>query len=121
MKDENLILYIDDEQTNLDLFYLSFSRHFNIITCISPFDALDIVKKQPIRIVFSDFKMPLKNGMQLIQEIKQICPEMPCMILSGYVESEVVIDNSLLYKYIMKPWRKQEIIDIINEILALKI
>jgi YesN/AraC family two-component response regulator len=110
------LLYVDDEETNLQLFDLTFSTHFNIVTASSAEEALEIVKNQKIKIVISDYKMPRMNGMELIQEIKKLKPETICMIMSGYVESEVITDKSLLYRFIMKPWKRQELTDTIKEI-----
>lgn len=110
------LLYVDDEETNLQLFDLTFSKHFNIVTASTPDEALELVKNQQIKIVISDYKMPKMNGMQLIEQIKKLKPETICMIMSGYVESEVVVDKTLLYRFIMKPWKRQELTDTIREI-----
>ena len=112
--EEDILLYVDDEEINLELFEMGFSKYFKIVTVDSPLDALEIVRNSDIKIVISDYKMPLMNGMELIQEIKKIKPQTICMIMSAYVESEVVTDKTLLFKYLMKPWKKDEVIEVIN-------
>jgi len=113
MTNEIRVLYVDDEITNLQLFDFSFRKLFSVVTCLSPLEALEKVKSEQFHVVISDYKMPEMNGMQLISEIKRLYPEMPCVILSGYIESEVVTDKDLLYRFIIKPWRKSDLANII--------
>jgi len=101
--DEKTILYVDDEEINLSLFKMNFSRSFNILTCNTPIKALEILKERKIKLLISDFKMPDMNGMELIKNVKKNNPEIICIILSGYLESDVSTDKKLLYRYIMKP------------------
>jgi CheY-like chemotaxis protein len=107
------VLYVDDEAINLQLFELSFRKLFSVVICLSPLEALEKVKNERFNVVISDYKMPVMNGMQLISEIKKLKPEIACMILSGYVENEVVTDKSLLFKFIAKPWQKNDLVEAI--------
>jgi DNA-binding NtrC family response regulator len=112
------VMYVDDEETNLFLFELSFARQFNVVTTNSPFDALEMIKEREIKVVVTDYKMPEMNGMELISQIKQLKPDTICIIVSGYVGSEVIADMTLLHKYIMKPWKKNELIEAITSAIA---
>ena len=42
------ILYVDDEEINLELFKLSFRNHFDIVTAKSAREGLQILKEQQI-------------------------------------------------------------------------
>jgi len=105
------LIYIDDEVINLELFKINLKNHYEIFLTDSPIKALEIIESEKIDIVITDYKMPVMNGMELINNIKDVIhPNAVCMILSGYMESEVVTDKSKVFKYIMKPYRKEEII-----------
>ena len=54
------------------------------------------------------------NGMELILEIKKLKPNIICVILSGYFEAEVAIEKEMIYKYVMKPWDKIDLIKIVD-------
>lgn len=112
--EETHLLYVDDEEINLILFEISFKGHFRLKTTHSPIKALEIVKENKIKVVISDYKMPYMNGMELIREIKKLKPEIVCIILSGYVETDVTTDNDLLYRYILKPWKFDDMKSIIK-------
>jgi c-di-GMP phosphodiesterase len=116
--EKKLILYVDDEQINLDLFRINFASLFHIEICDSPVDALEIMNQRKVSLLISDYKMPEMNGMELIYEVKKKWPDIICIILSGYVVSEVVNDKEFLFRYILKPWRKVELTELIKEALA---
>jgi len=59
--------------------------------------------------------MPVLNGMQLIEKIKSIKPNVVCFILSGYLENEVVTDKTKVHRYIMKPFNKANLLQEIEE------
>lgn len=68
------IIYVDDEHINLDLFRINFRRDFQVFTCASAEEALDIVLREDIKVIITDYKMPKINGIQLIEKIKELCP-----------------------------------------------
>ena len=109
------VIYIDDEEINIKLFNLNFRKNYSVYTTLFPIEALEIVRKENIHLIITDYKMPVMNGMELIRKVKEIMPNAICMILSAYMESEVVTDKSLIYKYILKPYNKSELADTINE------
>lgn len=113
------ILYVDDELINLQLFKFNFQKDFNLFLASSGKEALDILEKEPIQVIISDLKMPGMNGIELIKTIKKKDPEKICMMLSAYYISEAKdmgLEESLLYKYIVKPWSKADIVTTLNEV-----
>jgi DNA-binding NtrC family response regulator len=116
---EGILLFVDDEEINLLLFKMSFSGHYNIMTTDSPLKALEMIKDNDIRVVITDYKMPNMNGMELILEIKKLKPKIICVILSGYFEAEVAIEKEMIYKYVMKPWDKIDLIKIVDSAFCL--
>lgn len=109
------LLYIDDEQLNLELFRINFSKNFKVLTIDSPLKALEIIKNSSFKVIVSDYKMPDMNGMELINEIKKDNPTVPCIILSGFVESDIATNKDMLFKYLTKPWKKSELIAVFND------
>ena len=66
------ILLVDDDVDMLDLMQLAFSESgsFEVTACLDARDAVEILKKQPIEVVISDYRMPVMNG----GEVCQGCP-----------------------------------------------
>ena len=115
------VLYVDDEFINLDLLRLTFLNEFDIITAESGIEGLEILESDPeIKVIISDLKMPGMNGLEFIREVKTRYPGKVCMLLTGFLESEVMMEGfnqELLFRYLMKPFRKDELKSTILEAL----
>ncbi|HEY9083342.1 MAG TPA: response regulator [Vicingaceae bacterium] len=104
-----VILYLDDEQENLNSFKAAFRRDFKIYTAINAEEAEKILDKEErtISIILSDQRMPKVTGIEFFEKIKEKYPEMIRILVTGYSDINVVIDainKSQVYKYIQKPW-----------------
>lgn len=115
------ILYVDDEVINLELLQLTFMNDFNVLTAVSAEEGLRLLELHPdIHVVVSDLKMPGMNGLDFIKVVKQRFREKVCMLLTGYMESEVMMEGfnkELIFRYVMKPWNKTELEETIREAL----
>ncbi|MFA6401979.1 MAG: response regulator [Salinivirgaceae bacterium] len=110
---QNKLLYVDDEFINLQLFKFNFQKEYELFLASSGPEALSILEKEDIKVIISDLKMPGMNGIELIKSIKHKSPNKICLMLSAYYISEAKemgLDESLIHKYIVKPWNKTEII-----------
>ena len=116
------ILYVDDEVINLELLQLTFMDDFEVITATSAREGLDQLEMDPdIRVVISDLKMPEMNGLDFIKVVKNQDPGKICMILTGFMESEVLLEGfnkELIFRYLMKPWKKDQLKETILEALT---
>lgn len=113
------ILYVDDESINLELFRISFIRHYHVITALSAEEGLRILEKEPdINMIITDLKMPGMDGLEFIKKIKETDEHRICMLLTGYIESEVILEGfnrELIFRYLLKPWRKRDLMEVIEE------
>lgn len=115
------ILYVDDEVINLELLQLTFMNEFEVITAKSAQDGLILLARDPdIRVVISDLKMPAMNGLDFIKVVKKHDPGKICMLLTGFMESDVMLEGfnkELIFRYLMKPWEKDQLKETILEAL----
>lgn len=115
------ILYVDDEVINLELLQLTFMNEFRIVTAESAQEGLKLLALQPdIHVIISDLKMPIMNGLDFIKEVKGMYPEKVCMLLTGFMESEIMLEGfnkELIFRYLMKPWDKEELGETLKEAL----
>lgn len=118
MTNKAKILYVDDEMLNVQVFQITFSQKYNVIKAISGAEGLEMIKKNPdIQFVVSDMRMPGMNGLEFIKEVKKINNAVSCMILSGYQETREIMDalkNEIIVEYMMKPFNKTEIEQLIS-------
>lgn len=114
------VLYVDDEKDNLFVFKANFSRKFEVITSISPIQALGEleVHHNEIIVVISDMRMPEMNGIEFIKKAKSKYDDIYYFILTGFgnnPEIEEALNNKLICKYFTKPFDAREIEEAILE------
>lgn len=125
LNDKPNILYVDDEPDNLLVFKAAFRRNYTIFTAESGPDGLDILQHQAIDLIITDQRMPDMTGIEFLKLIPQL-PITIRMILTGYSDVQAVIEainTGNVYRYITKPWDKDELkmtIDTAIEALNLK-
>ena len=58
------VLLVDDDADMLDLMNLAFSEseNFTVTACLDAREAVEVLKKQSIEVVISDYRMPVMNG-----------------------------------------------------------
>lgn len=115
------ILYVDDEVINLELLQLTCMNDFEVVIAESAEEGLKLLALHPdIHVLISDLKMPVMNGLDFIKVVKQNYPDKVCMLLTGFMESEVMLEGfnkELIFRYLMKPWNKDELKETITEAL----
>ena len=119
--DRPRILYVDDEVINLELLQLTYMNDFEVVVAESAEEGLKLLELHPdIHVLISDLKMPVMNGLDFIKVVKQKHPEKVCMLLTGFMESDVMLEGfnkELIFRYLMKPWNKDELKETILEAL----
>ena len=78
------ILVVDDEPLAVDCIadYLQ-QQGYEVISALSPLEALDLASQHPIHLVLSDQRMPGMDGSVLIRRLRQIRPGLPAVLMSG--------------------------------------
>lgn len=73
----------------------------------NPLEALEEIKKAPPDIVLTDMKMPQMSGLDLLQQIRLVNPDLPVILISGYMTTESLVDaiQSDIFAAIEKPFK----------------
>jgi len=106
------ILYVDDEEDNLIVFNSTFRRDYEIHLASSARIGLEILKKHEIHVIITDQRMPEMTGIQFLERIIPDYPDCIRMILTGFSDIEAIIQSintGRVYRYITKPWSKEEL------------
>ena len=103
------ILYVDDEENNLQAFKATFRRDYKIFLAISAKVGEEILAKEDIDIIITDQRMPEKTGVEFLESIIPIHPRPIRLLLTGYTDIQAVIDainKGQVYHYLTKPWEE---------------
>ena len=118
MKDFRILL-IDDEPAQI-ISIKSFleRRGYRVFSAGSSSQGLEIVKEKTIDLVFTDFRMPGKDGLQVIKEIKQINPEIPVIVITAFsqIEDAVKVMKEGAFDYLAKPVDLDQLELLINKV-----
>jgi DNA-binding NtrC family response regulator len=122
MKDYN-ILIIDDEASQRDILtgYLK-KKGYNVFSASSGNEGIEIAKNNPVDIILSDFKMPDLNGIEVLEQVQKINPEISFVIVTAYgtVENAVKAMRLGAFDYISKPVDLDELDLMIDRIIEHK-
>src|SRR5437867_9187881 len=76
-------LVVDDEPSIRDLLRLQLGAMGCQVACAADGrEALDAFGKEPFDLIFTDIRMPRMSGIQLLQEIRALTPEISVVVLS---------------------------------------
>lgn len=82
------------------------------------YEAFQIVQETSMDLVITDIRMPGASGLDFIQQLRDICPDAPVIVISGYEDFKYAQRAIQLgvKSYITKPVNKQELIDLVLHI-----
>ena len=85
------ILIVDDDEHFKSLLKDIFTQSgFDVETIGDPEDAFAMFESRPFDLIVSDQKMPGLSGEQLVRKVKQLRPDVPVIIVSGYLEANAI-------------------------------
>ncbi len=106
------LLIVDDEKEILRSLTLTFAEDHDVFTAASAAEALEILQQQDIALIITDQRMPGMTGVQLLEKVIQINPQIIRIILTGYTDTAALIEainQGHIYQYLTKPWERQEL------------
>ncbi len=129
MINKQVILCIDDEEIILQALEEQlnniFGDEYEIETSDSGEDALDFFKELQsegvkVPVIISDYIMPGMKGDEVLKQIHELEPGSLKILLTGHADIEGIgnaINNAQLYRYIAKPWDKDDLVLTVKEAL----
>ncbi len=103
---EGNILIVDDERAMCELIETALRmRGYETAWCQSADQAMQKMREQEFDVVLTDVRMPGTSGLQLCQQINDLRPDVPVVVMTafGSMESAVSAMRSGAYDFITKP------------------
>ena len=109
-----IIVIVDDEEMILTSLtsLLALESDYDVRAFLSPGQALEEARNTDIDLVISDYLMPEMDGISFLLKMREIKPEAPRIILTGYADKEnaiKAINEVGLFQYIEKPWDNDDL------------
>ena len=84
------ILLVDDEPGLLRIFHTALKIYgYEVVGCTSAAEALERLGRETFDLVISDVNMPKCGGLELLQMIRKLHPELPVIVMTGRPSAEV--------------------------------
>lgn len=118
MRNERIrVLYLDDEENNLNAFKAGFRREYEIYTFSDHVEALRILDEVEIHVAITDQRMPRITGVEFFEKVVQKHPDVVRILLTAYTNSQTIIDainKGKIHSYVIKPWDPQHLRSVIE-------
>ena len=117
------ILVVDDEPMALELLHSVLTdAGYEVSVAQSGFECLDLVRRDGTSydLVLTDLSMPLMDGEETFQRLRQIAPAAKVVLMAGFVESnrlEKMMSNGLS-GFVGKPFAPVEILAVVTSVLS---
>lgn len=101
------ILCVDDDSNILAAYQRGLRRTFSIDVATSGTEALKILRDHgPYAVVVADMRMPGMDGVQLLTEVKRLCPDTVRVMLTGNADQQTAIEainKGHIFRFLAKP------------------
>lgn len=101
------VLHIDDNSDFLSLtqyFLEKINKRLCIESCTSPLKAIQLIQQKNYTVIISDYKMPHMTGLELVQLLKMVQPNLKIILLSWLADTDILVQirQQGIYKIISK-------------------
>ena len=107
------ILVVDDDPFVLDSASLLLGSYGNsVVSSPNGREALSHFKEGTFDVVVTDIKMPSMSGIELLEQIRSLDPQVPVILMTAYADLDIAIDavKKGAYDFIVKPYKPEQLI-----------
>src|SRR3989338_4901619 len=92
---------------------------YQVVTAMNGREGLERVKRDRFQLVITDVKMPGMDGVEVLQEIKKLDPDLEVIMTTGFgtIETAVAAMKKGAYDFIQKPFNLNEVTNLIEKVL----
>ena len=124
-EDGRTLVVVDDDELILSSLRSLFSLEtdYTLLTFSDPYEASEKLKTQRVDLILSDFLMPTMSGIDFLKQARNLQPEAPRILLTGFADKANAIraiNEVGLYHYLEKPWDNEELLILVRHALEEK-
>ena len=114
------ILIVDDERPIRELVaeYL-IARGFRVTAVCSAAEAHKIARDDAPQLVITDLQLEDSDGLELVEQLKNVRPDMPVILLTGVLFDQKVVDERISKKVSAYVSKTSALSELLTEVLRL--
>jgi anti-anti-sigma factor len=119
MQNLKSILIVDDEIDILSQLNTFLRQEgYNVFAASNGIEGLSVFKNQRPNICIFDYKMPGKDGLQLLREVKEIDPKTEILLISGHADMKVAVQaiKEHAFDFLPKPIDLDELLEKLRQV-----
>ena len=105
------ILIAEDEEKMRRILEVNLQDQFRVLLAKDGEEALRLFKEKEVNLLLTDMRMPERDGLSLLHEVKRLKPEIPVILITAYgtIESAVSAMKEGATDYLLKPIKMEEV------------
>ncbi len=115
------ILIVEDDSTFCLMLQSFLSKNnFEVVTTTTVVQALQILNKEFFDLILTDYRLPDKDGIELLQEIIKRKSNIPIIVMTSYGDIRLAVKaiKNGAYDYITKPINPSELLELVKNTLS---
>lgn len=116
----DVVLVVDDDPGVLKSVSYLLSERYTVIACTSAEEAFSRAREAEVSAVLSDVKMPSVSGLELLERMRLLLPDVPVILMTAYVEIDTALTalKKKAFDFIIKPFEPEQLMDAVARAVA---
>jgi DNA-binding NtrC family response regulator len=100
------VLIVDDEKVMRESLRDWLKDSYNVITAETGEETIELIKNQDFDALILDVRLTGKSGIDVLKEVKQIKPQIKCIVMTAYPAVELAVEamKAGAIEFIVKPF-----------------
>lgn len=115
------ILFVDDDERLLKAVKRALGKKYTLDTALGPDEAMECVSGDTVyAVVVSDLKMPGKDGISLLEDIRSVSSDTVRVVLTGYADLEsavAAVNRGEVFRFLTKPCETKVLAKVLDDCL----
>ena len=112
-REASVLVVDDDEHVRRSLRRVLRRTNCTFLEAPEAATALEILARQPVHVVVSDYRMPGMDGVEFLRVVKERYPAIQRVLLTGQADTaaiEEAVNRSEIFRFIWKPWDESHLL-----------
>jgi DNA-binding NtrC family response regulator len=105
------ILIAEDEEKMRRVLEVNLQDQYQVLLAKDGEEALRLFNEKEVNLLLTDMRMPERDGLSLLHEVKRLQPEIPVILITAYgtIESAIHAMKEGATDYLLKPFKMDEV------------
>lgn len=112
----DVVLVVDDDPGVLKSLSCLLSERYVVIACSGAEEAFSRTRDGEIAAVLSDIKMPSVSGLELLERMRTLLPDVPVILMTAYAEIDAALSalKNKAFDFIIKPFDPDKLLETVE-------